>query len=340
MTACYQILSAFNHSFIQLFIYHKQFIKQKPIMRKVTNYLWMFMMAATVLFVTSCGEDVENPIGNDASISFDGLGGEELSDTTLTQGDTLTFALDIDFGDAEAADLTVTDDLGNTVFTTNLQTEPTVPTQRTYIVPNDATGDITLTADLTDPDDNSLLATANITITVEPAVAITTSEQFLLAAPLGDGSSEAFYSAETDTRYSYNDIVNTTANLSETIDFGYANGSTEGGSINAPSDFPSFVGYDMSRWGTLNETVFRTLSEFEEADFDAITEDQGNEIIGEFDAASNENNRIVGIEAGQIIAFRTVDNRYGLIKVVQVVGTFNENDGVQIVVKTTEAQDS
>ena len=65
MTACYQILSAFNHSFIQLFIYHKQFIKQKPIMRKVTNYLWMFMMAATVLFVTSCGEDVEDVIGTD-----------------------------------------------------------------------------------------------------------------------------------------------------------------------------------------------------------------------------------------------------------------------------------
>ena len=34
-------------------------------MRKVTNYLWMFMMAATVLFVTSCGEDVEDVIGGD-----------------------------------------------------------------------------------------------------------------------------------------------------------------------------------------------------------------------------------------------------------------------------------
>jgi hypothetical protein len=310
-------------------------------MRKVTNYLWMFMMAATVLFVTSCGEDTEvDPIGNDASISFDGLDGEELSDTTLTQGDTLTFALDIDFGDAEAADLTVTDDLGNTVFTTSLQTEPTVPAQRTYIVPTDATGDITLTADLTDPDDNSLLASADITITVEPAVAITTSEQFLLAAPLGDGNNEAFYSVETDTRYSYNDIVNTSANLSETIAFGYANGASEGGSINAPSAFPSFIGYDMSRWGTLNETVFRTLSGFVEADFDALTEGQGNEIIDEFDAASSESNRIVGIEAGQIIAFKTVNNRYGLIKVVEVVGTFGQNDGVQIVVKTTEEQDN
>ena len=38
-------------------------------MRKVTNYLWMFMMAATVLFVTSCGEDIENPIGNNATIT-------------------------------------------------------------------------------------------------------------------------------------------------------------------------------------------------------------------------------------------------------------------------------
>ena len=66
MTERYLTFSAFNHSFIQLFILHKQlFIKQTQIMRKVTNYLWMFMMAATVLFVTSCGEDVEDVIGGD-----------------------------------------------------------------------------------------------------------------------------------------------------------------------------------------------------------------------------------------------------------------------------------
>jgi uncharacterized surface protein with fasciclin (FAS1) repeats len=34
-------------------------------MKKVTNYLWMFMMAATVLFVASCGEDVEDVLGTD-----------------------------------------------------------------------------------------------------------------------------------------------------------------------------------------------------------------------------------------------------------------------------------
>ena len=77
--------SAFIRSFIQLFIYHKQFIKQKPIMRKVTNYLWMFMMAATVLFVTSCGEDPENPTPSTISITF--------ADTvqTASPGDTVTF---------------------------------------------------------------------------------------------------------------------------------------------------------------------------------------------------------------------------------------------------------
>ncbi len=50
-------IQSFFHSIIHL---PQLFIKQKPIMRKVTNYLMMFMMAATVLFVTSCGEDTEN----------------------------------------------------------------------------------------------------------------------------------------------------------------------------------------------------------------------------------------------------------------------------------------
>ena len=85
MTERYLTFLAFNHSFIQLFIYHKQFIKQTKIMRKVTNYLWMFMMAATVLFVTSCGEDPENPTPSTISISF--------ADTvqTASPGDTVTF---------------------------------------------------------------------------------------------------------------------------------------------------------------------------------------------------------------------------------------------------------
>lgn len=54
-------------------------------MRKVTNYLWMFMMAATVAFVTSCGEDTENPAPSTISISF--------ADTvrTASPGDTVTF---------------------------------------------------------------------------------------------------------------------------------------------------------------------------------------------------------------------------------------------------------
>ena len=306
-------------------------------MKKVTNYLLMFFMSATVLFVSSCGEDDEPIFNSGASISFDGLDGEELSDTTLTQGETLTFALAIDFGDAEAADLTVTDDLGNTVFTTNLQAEPTVPTQRTYVVPNDATGDITLTADLTDPDDNSSLATADITITVEPAVAIEVIDAFLLASPTGDTNSESFYSTETQTLYSFNDIVSTSANLSETIDFGYAYGDTEEATINAPSAYPSYIGYDMSRWGTLNETVFRVPSIVTIEDFDAISEDQGNAVVNAFEVgATGETNRVLGLDANSLIAFKTADDRYGLIKVVEIVGTTGSNDGIRIEVKVTE----
>ena len=56
-------------------------------MKRVTNYLMMFMMAATVLFVTSCGEDTENPTPNTA-VSF--------ADTTTivaAPGDTVDFVV-------------------------------------------------------------------------------------------------------------------------------------------------------------------------------------------------------------------------------------------------------
>ena len=135
-------------------------------MKRVTNYLCMFFMSATVLFVTSCGDDAEDILTPDGpSISIEDENGTEISDTTLAPGDTIEIYLAIELEDAESANVSVVDDVSNApVYETILNAEPPTSTQVTYIVPSNATGTVTLTANLTD-DSNASLDSDDITIT-------------------------------------------------------------------------------------------------------------------------------------------------------------------------------
>ncbi len=69
-------------------------------MKKVTNYLLMFFMSATILFVTSCG-DGDDPIigGDDASLTFQ-VDGVDSTQISREPGETATFTAVIDYGDA------------------------------------------------------------------------------------------------------------------------------------------------------------------------------------------------------------------------------------------------
>jgi hypothetical protein len=166
----------------------------------------------------------------------------------------------------------------------------------------------------------------------------TTYEAFLLAAPDGDANNEAFFSTETGELYSFNDVVGTTDPVSETIDFGYFYGGSFMASLLSPDNgnWTSSVGYGMDQWGTRNTTVFRTTNLSAEG-FDAIASSQGDAIEAEFEAGSAVANpgRVSGLVAGDVVAFQTEDNRYGLVKVMEVVGTTGVDDGIRIAVKVT-----
>ena len=96
----------------------------------------------------------------------------------------------------------------------------------------------------------------------------------------------------------------------------------------------------MTRWGVLNETTFRTPSNIDVAEFESITEDQGNIIADAFEVgATGETDRVLNLAPNSLIAFQTVDGRYGLIRVVEIVGTDGSNDGIRIEVKVTGAED-
>lgn len=167
----------------------------------------------------------------------------------------------------------------------------------------------------------------------------TTYESFLLAAPTGDETSETFFSTSSGELYSFNEVVSTTEPVSGTVDFGYFYGNTLEATLLSPDNgnWTSTVGYDMAQWNTLNTTVFRTTNLSPEA-FDAIASSQGDDIEAEFEAgtALGSPGRAPNLTADNVVAFQTEDGRFGLVKVVEVVGTTGSTDGIRIAVKVTQ----
>lgn len=167
---------------------------------------------------------------------------------------------------------------------------------------------------------------------------ITFYEAFLLTAPDGDGNTDAFFSTSNGQLYSYSDVTSTNAPVSADIDLGYIYQDTNGATLASPDDgnWTSTINYDMSRWGTLNSTEFRETNLSTEA-FDAIATSQGDKVEAEYEAgtALTNSSRVDGLAVDDVVAFSTTGGRFGLIKVVEVIGTFGNTDGIRIEVKVT-----
>jgi len=167
----------------------------------------------------------------------------------------------------------------------------------------------------------------------------TTYEAFLLAAPDGDANNDSFFSSEDGMLYSFNDVVGTSDPVSSSIDFGYFYGASFEASLLSPdnTNWTSTVGYDMGQWGSRNTTIFRTTNLSADG-FDAIASSQGDDIEAEFEAgtAVADPGRVSELTADDVVAFQTEDGRFGLVKVVEVVGTTGVTDGIRIAVKVTD----
>jgi len=166
---------------------------------------------------------------------------------------------------------------------------------------------------------------------------LTTYEAFLLAAPTGNAESETFFSTSTGEIYSQNEVLNTSEPVSATIDFGYFYGATANATLASPDAYPQEIYNGLSGWNQTNSTVFRSTNLSIEA-FDAIASSQGDLVEGEFEAgtALDSPGRATGLADGVVFAFQTEDGRFGLVKVIEVVGTDGSDAGIRIAVKVTQ----
>ncbi len=147
----------------------------------------------------------------------------------------------------------------------------------------------------------------------------------ILAAPLADGTSLTFISLIDGQIYKIKDG----AEYAKLWDFGYWNrdaGASLSSTANYETVFP-FVDVDGIAGTTdLNKAYFR-LSTKTSADYTAAR------FASDFTFTTPANQNISGLVAGNILEF--VDNygKKGLIRVVEVKGTFNQGDYIKIDIK-------
>jgi uncharacterized surface protein with fasciclin (FAS1) repeats len=178
-------------------------------------------------------------------------------------------------------------------------------------------------------------------------------EAVLLAAPVGQGAgqrtSETFFSAATGETYSVEDVVAGTDGVaSADIDFGYYYGATNNASLAAPSDYPQQV-YNLTatgaNWSALNETMFSPTNNLTLDDFNAIGPADAVRLVQEYEVASAASapvTEITTLSAGDLITFKTVNDLYGIIRVIEVVDGNNDgefdgiDDSIELEVKVTQ----
>ncbi|MEM9673804.1 MAG: fasciclin domain-containing protein [Bacteroidota bacterium] len=178
-------------------------------------------------------------------------------------------------------------------------------------------------------------------------------EAVLLAAPIGQGpgerTSETFFSASSGETYSVDDVVAGTDGVSSAdIDFGYYYGATNNASLAAPSDYPQQV-YDLTstgaNWSALNETMFSPANNLTLDDFNAIGPADAVRLVLEYElasAASAPVAEITALSAGDLVTFKTVDDLYGIIRVLEIVDGDNDGeffgsaDSIELEIKVTQ----
>jgi len=155
-------------------------------------------------------------------------------------------------------------------------------------------------------DKNAQSTSVSLTLTYEAVgVAVTKNVDVLMGSFNDDYGS--FYSTVNQAAYNIADAGTRQAD----IDFLYYLGAVNGSSIASPADPTANTVYAMGSWTVKNETLFSSTS-LTAGDFDAI----GNTYL--FPAFTGTASSITQLAVGDVIMFKTVGQKLGLIKINEI----------------------
>lgn len=157
-----------------------------------------------------------------------------------------------------------------------------------------------------------------------------------LYAILGSGASKSFFSISEGKLYSHKNVVDAgNTPVSKNIDFGYYYGATGKATLVAPASFPSNI-FNISSWGTKKATkmVKTTLKAEDYTKLKTVAD-----VDAKIKSLTVDQNKVSGLVAGDIIAFKTADSTpiSGFVKVVKVQGKDGSSDYIEVEFVTNQA---
>ncbi|NQU33436.1 MAG: hypothetical protein HQ521_09400 [Bacteroidetes bacterium] len=272
--------------------------------------LSVFLIAslAVVMIMSSCKKD-EDTFGP-PTINF--VGGSDYVDSDATIAENTFFKVGIAAianteSNEKLASLSLTRTMFGIVYTdTTLSINET-----TYAIDfefNSQAAGVVETIVFTVTDKAGKSAEKSLVITYE-ASAVSVSKNIGVTMGSYNDDNGSFYSTVTNQVYNKADA---TDNQSK-IDFLFYLGAQNASTIASPADIQAKAVFEIANWTIHNETLFAETT-ITDTEFDAIGDSY---LFPEFTGTLTDVNHL---ESGDVIMFKTVDNRLGLIKVSSING--------------------
>lgn len=264
---------------------------------------------AGMLMVSSCNDDPET--FGPPSLDFKGGGDYVFEDSDIEEGSLFKVGIAAT-ANAESnkklKSLRLTRTMNGTTFVDTTMTMNETQYNADFQFNAQSAGNVE-EIEFTLTDDAGQLAIQKLNITyIATGTTVTKEADVLMGSHNDDNGS--FYS--TMNKMTYN-IADATANQAD-IDFLFYLGATNGSTIASPADADANTVYPaIGDWTTKNETMFATTDMTAE-EFDAIGD------VYEFPEFTGDMSGVTQLVAGNVISFKTVNEKLGLIKVNQING--------------------
>ncbi|MDD5508126.1 MAG: hypothetical protein PHD25_07315 [Bacteroidales bacterium] len=273
-------------------------------------YLFVLLMVSGLFFMTSCTDDEEGDVK--PTISFKGGAGYVSQDVTLDTDAEFTIGITAASNSSSGAKLSLLE-------LTRVYNNATWFTWDTAIDVSYYSIDITMTTlntegteriafKITDKDGQTSEISVNIT-TESSAGPITSFDQKILGS-YQSSTGSSFASADGSIYSLAEAKVNQTK-----VDWMYFYGASDLSTIASPNDSHAALVFNnaangLQTWTTKNNTLFRKVSTVIE--WNTVTDDT---IIMQEAATEPDQTRIATLAVGDVLLFKTVTSKYGLIKV-------------------------
>lgn len=272
------------------------------------NRLFLILTVAIATAFTSCkkDDDIVNP---EPSIDFKGGANYTATDVTINAGEQILVGFNAAYNPDTEENLTnfklvlTSNNVPQTLIDSVINTA-SYSTDININFPE--AGSARLEATITDKAGRTDAVSFNITIE-EAGVKVVKHTDI----ELGSWNDEigSFYAAKENTIYTVPEAFNNQAK----VDFIFYKGVQNMNTITAPddADLATIPSFNIENWTTKNETRF-VMTSMTAAEFDAIGE------YYEFPAfdQNSATSKVIDLENGAVVHFRTQAGDYGLIKVV------------------------